>query len=59
MDFGSVSMARIKILNRNQALNEQDKAAEECSMPFRAPELFDVSFLYFILLSLFWVDSRI
>ncbi|KAG0232569.1 hypothetical protein BGW42_008083 [Actinomortierella wolfii] len=42
MDFGSMARARVKIQTRQQALFEQDLAAEQCSMPYRAPELFDV-----------------
>lgn len=42
MDFGSALPARIPIPNRQVALTQQDLAAEHCSMPFRAPELFDV-----------------
>ncbi|OZJ03651.1 hypothetical protein BZG36_03932 [Bifiguratus adelaidae] len=42
MDFGSVQPARIEIKTRQQALLQQDLAAEHCSMPYRAPELFDV-----------------
>ncbi|KAF8931687.1 hypothetical protein BGZ58_007466 [Dissophora ornata] len=42
MDFGSMARARVKIQTRQQALHEQDLAAEKCSMPYRAPELFDV-----------------
>jgi hypothetical protein len=54
MDFGSTIKrvqlgilvltfrARIHVLNRQQALLEQDIAAEHSTMPFRAPELFDV-----------------
>ncbi|KAK4049253.1 Serine/threonine-protein kinase env7 [Microbotryomycetes sp. JL221] len=42
MDFGSALPARIPIPNRSVALFQQDLAAEHCSMPFRAPELFDV-----------------
>ncbi|KAF9925852.1 hypothetical protein FBU30_004440 [Linnemannia zychae] len=42
MDFGSMARARIKIQTRQQALYEQDVAAEKSSMPYRAPELFDV-----------------
>ena len=34
--------ARVNIQNRQQALLEQDIAAEHSSMPYRAPELFDV-----------------
>mgnify|MGYP002717752899 CR=1 FL=1 len=54
MDFGSTTKwasprylntdgrARIDIQTRQQALLEQDIASEHCSMPYRAPELFDV-----------------
>ncbi|KAG0254407.1 hypothetical protein BG011_005785 [Mortierella polycephala] len=42
MDFGSMARARVKIQTRQQALYEQDLAAEKSSMPYRAPELFDV-----------------
>ncbi|ORX59577.1 kinase-like protein [Hesseltinella vesiculosa] len=42
MDFGSAQQARIPIRNRQEALSQQDLAAEQCSMPYRAPELFDV-----------------
>ncbi|KAG0165325.1 hypothetical protein DFQ30_008609 [Apophysomyces sp. BC1015] len=42
MDFGSAYKARIEINTRQEALAQQDIAAEHCSMPYRAPELFDV-----------------
>ncbi|EKM48782.1 uncharacterized protein PHACADRAFT_266143 [Phanerochaete carnosa HHB-10118-sp] len=42
MDFGSATKARIKIENRSQALLQQDIAAEQSTMAYRAPELFDV-----------------
>ncbi|KAF5382212.1 hypothetical protein D9615_004419 [Tricholomella constricta] len=42
MDFGSTVKARIPIDNRNQALLQQDIAAEQSTMAYRAPELFDV-----------------
>lgn len=42
MDFGSACPARIHIESRQQALSQQDLAAEQCTMPYRAPELFDV-----------------
>lgn len=42
MDFGSCLPARIPVPTRSIALTQQDIAAEHCSMPFRAPELFDV-----------------
>jgi serine/threonine kinase 16 len=41
MDFGSALPARIAIKNRSVALQVADDAGEHCSMPFRAPELFD------------------
>jgi serine/threonine kinase 16 len=42
MDFGSARPARIEIADRKSAMKQQDDAAENCSMPYRAPELFDV-----------------
>jgi serine/threonine protein kinase len=42
MDFGSAMKARVKIENRSQALLQQDIAAEQSTMAYRAPELFDV-----------------
>ena len=42
MDFGSCMKARVKVENRNQALLQQDIAAEQSTMAYRAPELFDV-----------------
>lgn len=42
MDFGSTIRARIPIRSRQQALMQQDLAAEQSTMPYRAPELFDV-----------------
>merc|ERR1712093_788394 len=41
MDFGSALPARIEIKNRSDALKQADDAGEHCTMPFRAPELFD------------------
>ena len=41
MDFGSALHARIYVDNRSTALKLADDAAEHCSMPYRAPELFD------------------
>jgi len=43
MDFGSARKARIEIKDKRTAQQVQDEAAEHCSMPYRAPELFDVS----------------
>uniref|UniRef100_A0A7S2D3I4 non-specific serine/threonine protein kinase n=1 Tax=Octactis speculum TaxID=3111310 RepID=A0A7S2D3I4_9STRA len=42
MDFGSVEVADVKVTSRSQALLVQETAAEHCTMPYRAPELFDV-----------------
>ncbi|KAF8525758.1 other/NAK protein kinase [Hysterangium stoloniferum] len=42
MDFGSTIKARVKIETRSQAVAQQDVAAEQSTMPYRAPELFDV-----------------
>ncbi|TFK23606.1 other/NAK protein kinase [Coprinopsis marcescibilis] len=42
MDFGSTMNARIPVQNRQQALLQQDIAAEQSTMAYRAPELFDV-----------------
>ena len=42
MDFGSVAPARRKISSRTEALLMQEDAAMNCSMPYRAPELFDL-----------------
>merc|ERR1719217_1242279 len=42
MDFGSATTARRKIGGRTEALLMQEDAAQNCSMPYRAPELFDV-----------------
>ncbi|KAK7206084.1 kinase-like domain-containing protein [Myxozyma melibiosi] len=42
MDLGSCMRARIDVSSRGQALEIQDNAAEHCTMPYRAPELFDV-----------------
>ncbi|EPQ27394.1 uncharacterized protein PFL1_04932 [Pseudozyma flocculosa PF-1] len=42
MDFGSTIKARVRITSRREAVAHQDYAAERSSMPYRAPELFDV-----------------
>ncbi|PKI85189.1 non-specific serine/threonine protein kinase [Malassezia vespertilionis] len=42
MDFGSTIRARVAIRSRKEAIAHQDLAAERSSMPYRAPELFDV-----------------
>lgn len=42
MDLGSLAPSPTPITSRSQALAVQDTAAEHCTMPYRAPELFDV-----------------
>ena len=42
MDFGSVGPARHMITTPSEARALQDEAAERCTMPYRAPELFNV-----------------
>ncbi|GJN34133.1 hypothetical protein PR202_gb22775 [Eleusine coracana subsp. coracana] len=41
MDFGSARPARKEIRSRSEALQLQEWAAEHCSAPYRAPELWD------------------
>jgi serine/threonine kinase 16 len=43
MDFGSCAEVPLRITSRKQAIMLQDEAAQLCSQPYRAPELFDVS----------------
>jgi serine/threonine kinase 16 len=42
MDFGSLTRARIPIPTRSIALAQQDLAAQQSTMPYRPPELFDI-----------------
>ncbi|XP_022908829.1 serine/threonine-protein kinase 16 [Onthophagus taurus] len=42
MDFGSMAPARVQVCGSTDAQRLQDIAAERCSMPYRAPELFNV-----------------
>ncbi|RYP34971.1 hypothetical protein DL767_004048 [Monosporascus sp. MG133] len=42
MDLGSVAESPIAITSRSLAIATQDTAAEHSTMPYRAPELFDV-----------------
>lgn len=42
MDLGSISPSPIAITSRSLAIAVQDTAAEHSTMPYRAPELFDV-----------------
>jgi serine/threonine kinase 16 len=39
---GSVATARVQVCGTQAARTLQDLAAERCSMPYRAPELFNV-----------------
>ncbi|KAJ3308724.1 Serine/threonine-protein kinase 16 [Boothiomyces sp. JEL0838] len=41
MDLGSVSLAKVKISSRKEAVALQEHCAETVTAPFRAPELFD------------------
>ncbi|KAI4158392.1 MAG: hypothetical protein LQ342_007478 [Letrouitia transgressa] len=42
MDLGSLARSPVPITSRSSALAVQDQAAEHSTMPYRAPELFDV-----------------
>ena len=42
MDLGSVALSPLPITSRSMAIATQDTAAEHSTMPYRAPELFDV-----------------
>ena len=42
MDLGSVAESPLPITSRSMAIATQDIAAEHSTMPYRAPELFDV-----------------
>ncbi|KJZ76707.1 hypothetical protein HIM_04043 [Hirsutella minnesotensis 3608] len=42
MDLGSVAPSPVPVTSQSLALQIQDTAAEHCTMPYRAPELFDV-----------------
>ncbi|XP_014239510.1 serine/threonine-protein kinase 16 [Cimex lectularius] len=42
MDLGSVAPACVKVCGSTEAQRLQDTASERCSMPYRAPELFNV-----------------
>lgn len=43
MDLGSLAESPIPITSRSQAIAMQDTAAEHSTMPYRAPELFEVN----------------
>jgi serine/threonine kinase 16 len=42
MDLGSLASSPVPITSGSQAIAIQDEAAEHSTMPYRAPELFDV-----------------
>lgn len=42
IDFGSMAPARVQVCGSQDAQKLQDIAAEQCSVPYRAPELFNV-----------------
>lgn len=42
MDLGSIAESPVAITSRSQAIAMQDTAAEHSTMPYRAPELFEV-----------------
>ncbi|KAL2123247.1 hypothetical protein VTJ04DRAFT_3702 [Mycothermus thermophilus] len=42
MDLGSIAVSPLPITSRSLAIQTQDTAAEHSTMPYRAPELFDV-----------------
>ncbi|KAF3932491.1 hypothetical protein ABW19_dt0208438 [Dactylella cylindrospora] len=42
MDFGSLAPSPIHVTSRSLAIQIQDEAGEHSTMPYRAPELFDV-----------------
>eukprot|EP01147_Barroeca_monosierra_P010538 gene10538-2665_t len=42
MDFGSVESGHIEVRSRKQAVEQQDRAAQRTTLPFRPPELIDV-----------------
>lgn len=42
MDLGSVAPAKVQVCGSSDACRLQDEAAERSSMPYRAPELFNV-----------------
>lgn len=43
VDFGSCSKAKIAVRTRQQALALSDYAQQHCTLPYRAPELLDVT----------------
>lgn len=56
---GSVARARVEINGSSEARKLQDEAAERSSMPYRAPELFNVeSFCHIDERTDVWVGSQ-
>lgn len=41
-DFGSAGPLTVTISSRQEALRLQEEAQAQCTMPYRAPELYDV-----------------
>ncbi len=41
-DFGSVRLADVDVVDRNQAIQIVDIASQHCTISYRSPELFDV-----------------
>lgn len=41
-DFGSIKRARIAVKSRRDAMMQEELAAEYSTMPYRAPELYEV-----------------
>lgn len=42
MDLGSAAPAKVQVCGAQDAQRLQDVASEQCSMPYKAPELFNV-----------------
>lgn len=58
--LGSVAPACVKVCGSTEAQRLQDLASERCSMPYRAPELFNVeSYCMIDQRTDVWVSSRI
>lgn len=68
MYIGSVAPARVKVCGNQAAQSLQELAAERCSMPYRAPELFNVEsycmvdertdIWVYILLLIFFIENH-
>lgn len=58
MDLGSAAPAKVQVCGAQDAQKLQDVAAERCSMPYKAPELFNVeSYCVIDERTDIWVDS--